>query len=741
MPDPIGTMAGLEEDADSDATSLRGLIAGWEEIDTDRQGLTVANAIKILDNSAANEFDTLKSVLAEMYGTKEKRSEHSQKLSARLRSWKRRTVAGKCFDTRPGGHAGAKVWYVRDVEPRPTAPRPNVPDGDDGDDVPASEIFSLPPSYDPKSSEKIPVEESSSPSSPSSPSSGALPCGTTWQLVSHPADIPTVLVAIDESERIGLDTETTGLSPHNDRVRLLQLATDRGIFLIDLFAVPDVSALWEPLAGVELVIHNSAFDLQFLHRLGFTAGKVFDTMIASRLLTAGTKQGNGLADVAKRVLDIDLDKEQQKSNWGGTLTPEMIQYAARDSHITRRLYDPLTTAIREAKLETVADIEMRAVPSFVWMACAGSPFDSEAWAAVAAEAEEYDRTLVENLDLNAPPRDGCINGDGAWNWNSPADIMAMFKQIGIDLKDTSDATLAGVPHQIAIKLRERRSAAQLAKTFGKKWPKEVHDGRLFATWNQLGTDAGRSSCKGPNLQQVPRDPRYRNCFRAPEGRVLIKADYSQLQLRIACKVAKEKVMLAAYKKGDDLHMLTAIAITGKKEPSKADRKTAKAVNFGLLFGMGPERLMDYAKAEYGLELSLEQAKQYREKFFATYPSLRKWHKEKGGSTSPETRTLLGRRRLFDDGNHYSDRLNSPVQGSEADGAKQAMSLLWERRADCPHAFPVMFIHDEIVIEADADQADAAAQWLRSAMIDGMTPVLGKVPCEVETQITTTWGGE
>jgi DNA polymerase-1 len=571
--------------------------------------------------------------------------------------------------------------------------------------------------------------------------SGSLPDGTPWRLVAEPADIPVVLQAIDESERIGLDTETTGLNQRTDRVRLLQLATDRGVFVIDAYAAaPDLSSLWGPLAEKELIIHNASFDLGFLGRLGFIPGKVFDTMIASRLLTAGTKDKNELASVAKRVLDVEIDKAAQKSNWEDRLTPEQLEYAVRDVATVRDLYIGLKTAIAAAEMETVCDIEMRAIPSFTWMACAGAPFDVEAWNAVAAEAGELERTIVERLDAACPPRDGCINGDGAWNWNSPADVKAAFAQLGFNLDDTSDATLAGVDHPLAAALREHRSASQMVKTFGRKWPKVVQDGRLFAGWVQLGTDAGRSSCKQPNIQQVPRDPRYRNCFRAPEGRVLIKADYSQLQLRIACKVAQEKVMLRAYQNGDDLHMLTAVAITGKEKPSKADRKTAKAVNFGLLFGMGPERLQEYSKANYGLDLTLEQAKQYREKFFTTYPSLRKWHKEKGGSTSPETRTLLGRRRLFDDGNHYSDRLNSPVQGSEADGAKQAMALLWERREQCPGAIPVMFVHDEIVVEADVDKADAAAAWLKTAMIDGMTPVLGRVPCEVEAQITTLWGG-
>jgi DNA polymerase-1 len=434
-----------------------------------------------------------------------------------------------------------------------------------------------------------------------------------------------------------------------------------------------------------------------------------------------------------------LDKSQQKSTWGGELSQTQLRYAARDAHVTRDLYAAMTTQIMIAEMEAVAAIEMRAIPAFLWLACSGAPFDQGAWIALAQGAEERERQIVERLDAASPPREGCLSGDAAWNWNSPREVVAAFAALGITLPNADDAALAGVAHPLAAALREHRSAAQMVKTFGKKWPRNIHEGRLFAGWVQLGTDAGRSSCKGPNVQQVPKDPRYRRCFRAPEGRVLIKADYSQLQLRIACRVAQERKMLRAYQNGDDLHTLTAAAITGKKKPSKADRQTAKAVNFGLLFGMGARALRSYAAAEYGLELTLDQATRYRQRFFEAYPKLAAWHQRAGQSKETECRTLLGRRRLLDDKTPFTHRLNSPVQGSEADGAKLAMALLWERREGCPGAFPVLFVHDEIVIEVDEGQALAAADWLKQAMLDGMAPVLGSVPCEVEAKIVPTWG--
>jgi DNA polymerase-1 len=560
-----------------------------------------------------------------------------------------------------------------------------------------------------------------------------------WVLVKDAAGLQTVAQALDETEVVGLDTETTGLSPRQDRARLLQLMTDRGVYLLDLFALPDVTPLWEPLAEKQLVVHNAVFDLAFLWRLGFRPGRVCDLLAMSRLLTAGTREGNTLADLAARELGLTLDKGHQLDRWAGHLSRGMLDYAALDAKVTRDLYAPLLAKIQEAGLAAVADVENRAAPAFVWLACSGAPFDAAAWAALAAEAQERD--LVERLDAQAPPRDGFLSTSGAWNWRSPEQVLAAFQALGVDLESTDDGALAGVDHPLAALLREYRHASQMVKAFGRSWLDFPDGGRIHAGWVPLGTDAGRSACKKPNLQQVPRDPRYRRCFAAPPGRVLVKADYSQLQLRIAAKVAGDRAMLDAYARGEDLHTLTARQITGKAEVSKAERQLAKAVNFGLLFGLGAKGLRGYARSNYGLDLTEAEARRYRKEFFAAYPGLARWHRRAGASSATECRTLAGRRRLLDDKTPYTHRLNSPVQGAEADGAKLALALLWERRDQCPGAAPVLFVHDENVVECDEGQADAAAGWLKQAMLDGMAGVLDPVPVEVEVQIARTWGGD
>jgi DNA polymerase I len=146
-----------------------------------------------------------------------------------------------------------------------------------------------------------------------------------------------------------------------------------------------------------------------------------------------------------------------------------------------------------------------------------------------------------------------------------------------------------------------------------------------------------------------------------------------------------------------------------------------AVNFGLLYGMGVKGLQSYALRCYGVEMSLEEATLYRRRFFETYPGLKRWHEQGRRSWQlgdTETRTLTGRRRT--DVRRLTDRLNSPVQGTGADGLKLALALLWERRYEFPGAVPVLVCRDEVILECDARQAAVAKAWLEKAMIEGMS---------------------
>lgn len=582
------------------------------------------------------------------------------------------------------------------------------------------------------------------------------------------------VLAADVAEHggpVALDTETTGLDPERDRVRLVQVAFGGGAYVVDTFAfqypATALKPLFESLAGVEVVGHNLQFDLQFLARLGFVPGVAFDTMVASQLLHAGDREADtnarmrhGLVDVLERELGIAVDKAQQKSDWSRpTLTAAQLEYAAAD---VRHLL-PLAAALREklaaARLADTAACELKALLGIAW--AAPIAVDAIAWTALADSAERDLVHIAEEMDRLAP-NPNCLPGTESRNWNSPAEVLAALAQVGVKANATDDDTLASLTHPLADRLRDYRAAGKRAGTYGKKWLAEhAARGAVRPHWNQLGASSGRMSCSGPNLQQIPRTGEYRRCFVARPGCVLVKADYSQIELRVAAVVAGEDAMIRAYAEGRDLHALTASALLGKpiEEVAKGDRQLAKAINFGLLFGMGWKSLGQYAAANYGVTLTDAEAQRYRDAFFRTYPKLLAWHRRVEERLKTQIRrdpeavlvesTRGGRRcslpaaRRNAAGKPFpnkSEFLNFPVQGTAADGMKSAIGLLWERRRECPGAVPVLFVHDEIVIECPESAAESAKAWLSRCMVDGMAPLVSPVPVEVEATVGTTWGG-
>jgi DNA polymerase-1 len=587
--------------------------------------------------------------------------------------------------------------------------------------------------------------------------------------------LPSVIEAVQTAVAAAVDTETTGLSPRQDRVRLLSIypfSGDGPAYLIDLFRIgaEALASLFGALARVPTVYHHAAFDLSFLWQLGFRPGPypragVRDTLLMSHLLTAGTDLGNGLAEAAARHLAAYLPKQEQASDWSAsTLSEAQLAYAAADPRATADLYLALKAEIQGAGLAKVAEIEHRAAPAFAWMGVHGVGFDARRWARLADEAAAQVEGAEAGLDALAGERPTDAPGEprpgtaDRWNWGSGTQVARALGPLGVTLPRTGKGkpstareklALIDNPHPAVALLLRRAEAAALKNGKGRTWLEHVEQGaRIYAGWQQLGGGPranGRASCTGPNLHGVPRDSRYRRCFRAPPGRVLVKADYSQLQLRIAAKMTDDPAMRAAYREdGGDLHAATARLLAGKAEVTKGERQLAKAINFGLLFGMMPQTLRAYAREGYGVRMTPEEAAGHRERFFATYRGLAGWHRQVRDRRESAgcSRSLGGRRRLFGPDVSLPHRLAAPVQGSEADGAKLALALLWERRDECPGAFPVLFVHDELVVECDEAQADAAAAWLKRAMDDAMAPLLDPVPVgEIEAQVGATWGGD
>lgn len=551
-----------------------------------------------------------------------------------------------------------------------------------------------------------------------------------WQRV-----LPEILAA----PSVGLDLETTGLDPNTHRARLAQLATRPDTaYVVDLDRIP-VTALQPVLDHNVMLGFHLNFDLRFLAAGGCCMPKdlgprVRCLQLAEQVLTASTahrpKGYFSLTEVAERRLKIRLDKTEQGSDWSGELDTKQLRYAAADAAVLLPLRDNLAGHLREADLLRVADLENRCLPAMVWLAHTGAPFDTSRLAGL---------TETARRDLADADREVHRAAGREVNANSPKQLLELFAELGVEIDSTAETTLEQVDHPLARAVLDHRHAARMVSMYGEQFAQFVSTatGRIHASWHQVGSRAGRMSCGEPNLQQVPKARPYRECFRPAPGRLLVRADYSQIELRVAAAVARDRKLLEAFKSGEDLHTLTARKVLGRTEVTAADRQAAKAVNFGLLYGMGADRLVRHAATTYGVTMSEEEAKKYRRAFFTTYPGLRRWHK-----SQPEgrvgTRTLTGRRRLGVV--KYTEKLNTPVQGTAADGMKAALALLFERKDDFSQAGPVLVVHDEIVLETPAGSAAEAADWLRTAMVDGMQSVVPEVPVEVETDIADSWAG-
>ncbi len=561
----------------------------------------------------------------------------------------------------------------------------------------------------------------------------------TYEVLATTAAVESALPALLGQPALGLDLETTGLDPRADCVRLVQLATSERVYVLDAFRV-DPRVLAPVLAADNVkVLHNAKFDLQFLLALGLPVSPVWDTMLADQLVRA-SRVPRGLGDLAEELLGIHLDKSLQKSAWEGDLVEAQLAYAARDAAVLLPLRERLETAAGDACLARCLNLENRAVPALAWLEHSGAPFDTEAWRGLAdgALGEKLQAEDALNQMIGEALEESTLFGPSV-NWNAPQQVLRVLQGLGIEASDTREETLLELKevHPLLARLLAYREVGKRVGTYGLGVLGDVHPltGRIHADWRQIGAESGRMSCTRPNLQNIPRTPAYRACFKPLEGRVLVKADYSQVELRIAAEIAGDERMRQAYRDHEDLHTVTARLVLGKNEVTKADRQAAKALNFGLLYGMGAPSLAAYAAQHYGVQLSAGEAERFRDRFFATYPGLRTWHRSQPQG-QVNVRTLCGRLRRRVE--RYTEKLNTPVQGTGADGLKGALALLWEGRERFPSAYPVLAVHDEIVVECDRQDAEEVREWLADCMRRAMGAFLRHVPVEVEAAVGEDW---
>jgi DNA polymerase-1 len=263
--------------------------------------------------------------------------------------------------------------------------------------------------------------------------------------------------------------------------------------------------------------------------------------------------------------------------------------------------------------------------------------------------------------------------------------------------------------------------------FLNKWPIFAsHDGRIHPSFNITNVATGRTSCSDPNLQQVPRNKELRTLYTAAPGRVLIEADYSQIELRVAAHIAQDRTMLEIYKNDGDIHTNTAIKTSKRPNPTKEDRSKAKAVNFGFLYGMMEGGFVDYAFDSYGVVFTLEEAKEFRQDFFDEYSYLLGWHKEMeiicealGG-----VKNLFGRFRRLDDiysrnrwerGSAIRKAINTPVQSTASDLLLFSAIEIDHKLSKEMDLFIPATIHDAILVDCPEEYVEEATEEIQRIM--------------------------
>ena len=588
---------------------------------------------------------------------------------------------------------------------------------------------------------------------------------------------------IETASSVCFDVETLQLQPERGKLRLLQLGSGarNTVVLIDCFELD--KSEWVKLRrffGSPVrywLAHNAVFDLGWLQEHDiYPHGWVRCSMLASRLLTNGMPfPKHGLANVVKRYLDTELSKEQQRSDWSGALSNEQLDYAANDVVALMNLDEILDRKIRINRLTKAYSLECRALPAMAQMWRTGLPWNA---ANLQQRKEDYqvdikalEKDFILQLDYALPegkklPRDeddtfnlrakdeGKIR-DGSkkyrgFNLNSPKQLLEKLGDLlGETPKDANGKPSASrqalrayaADHEVIQIYLEWKRADKRRQMINSIQEKMDADGFVRASYMQLGAESGRMSCIKPNNQQIPRDPQFRGCVEAPEGYLLVDADFGQMELRLAAAIAKDERMISAFQRGEDLHTVTA-------ETIGCSRQIAKSANFGLLYGSGAKGLRNYAGGS-GITMTVERAAQIRKDWLDAFSGIAEWQKEMAeeseeteGDKWADTRIPVSgmRRYLQGDMNRLTVRCNTPIQGAGAAILKCALGKLWPLVYEAGEQTVriAAAVHDEILLLVREDAAEEWAARLKQVMEEAEAEWLGDIPALAEVSIGKTW---
>lgn len=522
-----------------------------------------------------------------------------------------------------------------------------------------------------------------------------------------------------------MDIETSSLYFMNGVIRLIAFS-DGNSEAVTKTLVDD--ELREILKDKDIlkVFHNAKFDVEFFIHNGYEVNNYSCTLVMAQVL--GEKELS-LKVLCNKYLGIAIDKSMQKSDkWSvDKLTQEHIDYAIQDVSNTRLLYYRLLDELVKKNLLETYERERKALPSIVMLELNGIKMNFDQWNKVL----DYDRELCDVIQKEV--RD--ILGLEELNLNSPKQLVEALYEYGIKLYSTSDDELAKYSddHKVVKLIRKYRKLRTKIRTYGDKMKTFINeDGRIRGSWWLIGATSGRMSCNNPPLQAMPSSSR--EFFVAEKGNKLICADYSQVELRVLANISRDETLISYFNEGVDLHAGTASLVFNKpiEEVTKEERQVGKSLNFGICYGITAYGIQKNLR-KFGIHISLEEAEKYRVEFLKGYPKVKELQDK-----------LLRANGIMSLGGRYwkgsdltmTQRLNLPIQGSAAEGLKEALALLvcnmkssWKL---------VAVVHDEVVIEVAEEEAMEAKDILKCCMINGMKKIINDIPIIVDVSISDNW---
>ncbi|RMG18885.1 MAG: DNA polymerase I [Deltaproteobacteria bacterium] len=593
-----------------------------------------------------------------------------------------------------------------------------------------------------------------------------------YETVLEEVQLEAVVRRLREAPAFALDTETTSRDPMRAELVGLSVATEGGwaayipVGHRYMGAPPQLGreAVLEALRPliedpqVKKYLQNAKYDWIVLKRAGVTLrGVAADPMLLDYLLDPG-QPSHGLDALAQRELGHSAisfkavaGSGKAQKTFDAVPLEQAAPYACEDADLTYRLAERLKPRVEEAGLwELYESLEAPLSMVLARMEMAGVKVDVEKLNALsAAYGERIARLEAEIHALAGRP----------FSILSPKQLaVVLFEDLGLPVKKrtktgpSTDVTVLEAlaeAHPLPRAVLQYRALTKLKSTYIDALPALVHPetGRIHTSFSQTTAATGRLSSSDPNLQNIPirteDGRRIREAFVAEKGAVLLSADYSQIELRILAALAEDPALIEAFRQGEDIHTRTASEILGV--PAEAvtpeQRRIAKAINFGILYGMSAFRLA----RDLGLERREAQA--FIDEYFRRYAGVKRWIDRtlEEAREHSMVRTLFGRRRILPD-LHSQNRnvraaaeriaVNTPIQGTAADIIKKAMLLVDEGlAAESPGARMILQVHDELVLEVPEADAERVAAWLRHTM-EGVVQL--SVPLQVEVGMGANW---